>query len=49
MNFAVNGTPYDPNSTNPFEVRLVSQYPRLDADPGTPEASETNASEFNRI
>lgn len=49
MNHAVNGGAYDPESTGPFEVRLVSQYPELGAIPGTPEASNTNATRFNRI
>ena len=39
MNYAVNGGAYDPVSVSPFAVRLVSQYPTIDAVPGTPEAS----------
>lgn len=49
MNYAVNGNPYDETSSDPFEVRLVSQYPEIDADPGTPEAANSNSSLFNRI
>lgn len=49
MNYAVNGSPYDPTSVGPFEVRLVNQYPTLDAGVGTPEAFNTNACQFNRI
>lgn len=50
MNYAANyPAPYNPVSVGPFEVRLVSQYPELGADPGTPEAFDTNSSLFNRI
>lgn len=49
MNYAVNGPPYNPTSTSPFEVRIVSQYPELGAAPGTPEAFDTNACRYNRI
>jgi hypothetical protein len=49
MNYAVNGGNYDTTSSNPFVVRLVSQYPTLDATPGTPEAANTNSCNFNRI
>jgi hypothetical protein len=49
MNYAVNGAPYDPASTGPFEVRLVNQYPTLDAIIGTPEYYNTNSCQFNRI
>jgi len=49
MNYVVNGGAYDPASTGPFAVRLVSQYPLLTAVSGTPEASDTNACLFNRI
>jgi hypothetical protein len=49
MNYAVNGNPYDPTSTSPFEVRLVNQYPELDATVGTPEYYNTNSASFNRI
>jgi hypothetical protein len=49
MNYAVNGGNYDPASTSPFTVRLVSQYPALGAASGSPEASDTNACLFNRI
>ncbi len=49
MNYAVNGGAYDPSSTSPFEVRLVNQYPTLDAVAGTPEYYNTNSCEFNRI
>lgn len=48
MNYAVTGT-YDPISTSPFAVRLVSQYPEINAIPGTPESYDTNACLFNRI
>lgn len=46
MNYAVNGV-YSSTSTSPFEVRLVSQYPELNAT--GPEAFDTNATQFNRI
>lgn len=49
MNHAVNGGAYDPASVSPFAVRLVSQYPEIDAVAGTPEAFDTNATRFNRI
>jgi hypothetical protein len=49
LNFAVNGGVYDSTSTTPFVVRVVSQYPKLGAVAGTPEASDTNATMFNRI
>lgn len=49
MNYVVNGGAYNPLSTSPFAVRLVSQYPMLGAQPGTPEAYDTNACRFNRI
>jgi hypothetical protein len=49
MNYAVNGGMYNPLSTSPFAVRVVSQYPMLGATPGTPEAFDTNACLFNRI
>ncbi len=49
MNYAVIGSPYVPNSTGPFEVRLVNQYPELDATIGTPEYYNTNSALFNRI
>ncbi len=49
MNYAVNGGNYNPLSTSPFCVRLVSQYPQLGAIAGTPEAFDTNACLFNRI
>lgn len=48
MNYAVNGV-YDPMSIGPFAVRLVSEYPTIDAIPGTPEAYNTNSCLFNRI
>jgi hypothetical protein len=49
MNYAVNGGAYNPISTSPFAVRVVSQYPILGATAGTPEAYDTNACLFNRI
>lgn len=49
MNYVVNGGAYDTASISPFSVRLVSQYPELNAAPGTPEAANTNACLFNRI
>ena len=49
MNWAVNGGSYDPASTSPFAVCVVSQYPELTAIPGTPQAADTNACQFNRI
>jgi hypothetical protein len=49
MNYAFNGGVYDPASTAPFAVRLVSQYPEIDAVAGTPEAFDTNACPYNRI
>lgn len=49
MNYVVNAGNYDPISTSPFAVRVVSQYPTLGAIAGTPEASDTNACLFNRI
>jgi len=49
MNFVVNGGAYNPISTSPFAVRLVSQYPSLTALPGSPESFDTNACLFNRI
>jgi hypothetical protein len=49
MNYAVNGGNYDPASTGPFEVRLVSQYPVLGATLGDPDYYDTNAAQFNRI
>jgi len=49
MNYAANGGLYNPVSTNPFAVRLVSQYPTLGATVGTPEAYDTNSCLFNRI
>lgn len=49
MNYAVNGSPYNPTSTSPFAVRVVSQYPELGAVAGTPEAFDTNACLYNRI
>lgn len=49
MNYAVNGGSYSPTSTSPFAVRVVSQYPTLDATVGTPESYDTNACLFNRI
>jgi hypothetical protein len=49
MNFEVNGGAYDSASVGPFAVRLVSQYPELGATAGTPEASNTNSTKFNRI
>ena len=49
MNFAVNGGAYNPTSVTPFVVRVVNQYPELNATAGTPEAFDTNASLFNRI
>ncbi len=49
MNYAVNGGVYNPSSTSPFAVRLVSQYPELGATAGTPEAFNTNACLYNRI
>lgn len=49
MNYAVNGPPYNPVSTSPFAVRLVSQYPELGSITGTPESFDTNACLFNRI
>lgn len=49
MNYAVNGSPYNPTSTSPFEVRLLNQYPELDSTIGTPEYYDTNSCQFNRI
>lgn len=49
MNYQVNGGMYNPASTGPFAVRLVSQYPEIGAIPGTPEATNTNACQFNRV
>jgi hypothetical protein len=50
LNYAANDpAPYNPSSTGPFEVRLVSQYPELTALPGTPEDYDTNSAQFNRI
>lgn len=49
MNYAVNGGNYNPTSTSPFAVRVVNQYPTIDAVPGTPEAFDTNSTLFNRI
>ncbi len=49
MNYAVNGGVYDPVSTSPFAVRVISQYPTLDAVVGSPEAFDTNSCLFNRI
>lgn len=49
MNYAVNGGLYNPTSTSPFAVRVVSQYPELGATAGTPEAFDTNACKYNRI
>lgn len=49
MNYAYNGAPYVSGSLEPFEVRLVSQYPTLGAVAGTPEAAPTNGCPFNRI
>lgn len=48
MNYAVNGV-YNDTSVSPFTVRLVSQYPTLNAVAGTPEAFGTNACPYNRI
>lgn len=49
MNYAVNGGVYDPISNGPFAVRLVSQYPTIDAVAGTPEAFDTNSCLYNRL
>jgi hypothetical protein len=49
MNYAVNGGNYVAGSISPFQVRLVSQYPTINAVSGTPEAALTNSCEFNRI
>jgi hypothetical protein len=49
MNYAINGGAYDPVSTSPFAVRVVSQYPEIGAVAGTPEASDTNCCPYNRI
>jgi len=49
LNYAVNGGNYDPVSVSPFAVRLVSQYPEIDAVAGTPEANASNACPYNRI
>ena len=48
MNYAVNGI-YNPTSTSPFAVRVVSQYPKLGAPAGSPESYDTNSCLFNRI
>ena len=48
MNYAVTNT-YIQNSTTPFQVRLVSQYPELNSTPGEPESFDTNATQYNRI
>jgi hypothetical protein len=48
MNYAVSGT-YVSGSSSPFQVRLVSQYPAIDAVAGTPDAYASNACLFNRI
>lgn len=49
MNYAANGAPYIQGSTGPFVVRLVSQYPEIDAVIGTPEYYNTNCAQFNRV
>lgn len=49
MNYAYLGGAYDPGSIGPFALRVVNQYPTLDAVPGTPEAFNTNSCLFNRI
>lgn len=49
MNYVVNGGNYNPSSVGPFEVRLVSQYPELNAEIGDPEYYDTNAAQYNRI
>lgn len=49
MNYAVNGGNYDPISVSPFAVRIVSQYPTLNAVPGSPEYFDTNCCKYNRI
>lgn len=48
MNYAVNGV-YNPASVSPFAVRVVNQYPELNAPIGSPESYNTNACLFNRI
>jgi hypothetical protein len=48
MNYAVNGA-YNSSSTSPFAIRLMSQYPTIDALAGTPESFDTNGCLFNRI
>ena len=49
MNYTVVGPPYITGSLGPFAVRVVSQYPELTAPPGTPQSTDTNACQFNRI
>ena len=50
LNFAVNGGNYNPVSSSPFAVRVVSQYPELGPfDPTDPNSFDTNACLFNRI
>jgi hypothetical protein len=49
MNYVVIGGAYNPLSSSPFVVRLVSQYPEIGATTGTPEAFDTNSCLFNRI
>ena len=49
MNYAVNGSPYQPSSTGPFQVRIVSKYPEFGATLGTPEYYDTNGCLYNRI
>lgn len=49
LNYSVNGGNYVSGSTSPFVVRLVSQYPELDAIIGSPESTNTNATQYNRI
>jgi len=49
MNYAVNGGAYNPASVSPFAIRVVSQYPTINAVAGTPEAFASNSCYYNRI
>jgi len=49
MNYAVSGTYVHGSTSGPFSVSLVSQYPQIGAISGSPENSDTNATQFNRI
>jgi hypothetical protein len=49
MNYVVNGGNYNPTSSSPFAVRLVSQYPTLGAVAGSSYAYDTNSALFGRL